>query len=211
MFFHSVRNTIYALLGRVAQLVRALRSHRRGHRFEPCLAYHSFFMLNKNILHFKLLIIPLVVSLLVLSGCSPHYHTVRLSKGVNEEGETVNYYAVTRNGMIIPEYVIDEKGNYPIEKDTAISRFNERRREIEQTVINKYRLPNNTAYQINRNIVGFGLLLIAPIMIPLDWLTRAFQEKKSGVEISSRSYLETAFEEPVPKEPVLKDPLSEID
>ena len=29
-------------IGRLAQLVRALRSHRRGHRFESCAAHYSF-------------------------------------------------------------------------------------------------------------------------------------------------------------------------
>ncbi len=29
------------LVGRLAQLVRALRSHRKGHRFESCIAHQT--------------------------------------------------------------------------------------------------------------------------------------------------------------------------
>ena len=172
--------------------------------------HHSTLMKIYLIRNLQLSFCLLILNAFILSSCSPHYHTVRISKGVNDTGEIINYYAVTRNGMIIPEYVIDEKGDYPDTKTMARARFKERQGYLEETIANKYKLPNNTAYQINRNLVGFGLLLIAPVMIPLDWLTRAFQEKKSGVEVSGRNYFETAFEEPVTKDPVLKDPLSEI-
>lgn len=133
---------------------------------------------------------------LILAGCAPHYHTVKLSKGTDAEGNIVKYYAVTRNGVVIPEYVIDERGNYPDTKELAEERFKERKNELDDTVKKKYVLPPNTPYEIQRNVIGVGLLAVSPILIPIGFLTKSPQPD--------------FFEEAVPKDPKLKDELAQI-
>ena len=158
--------------------------------------------MRRNISSFLLLI-------LLLAGCGPHYHAIKLTKGVHADGEIVSYYAVTRNGVVIPEYVIDEKGEYPITKEEAWSRFEDRKQKLNEAVKNKYVIPANIPYEIQRNIIGAGLLAVSPIFIPIDLLSNLFREKKSGVELSKKNYFEAAFEEPVPKDPRLRDELSQ--
>lgn len=128
---------------------------------------------------------------------------------MDEKGTIVNYYALTRNGVVIPEYVIDEQGNYPASKEEAEKRFAERKNSLDETVKKKYVLPPNTPYEIQRNAVGVGLLAVSPIVVPLDLLTNSYREKKSGVKLSQSKYFESAFEEPVPHDPKLKDELSQ--
>jgi len=158
---------------------------------------------------FSFLLILLSVFLTLHVACGPHYHAVRLSKGIDQEGNAVNYYAVTRNGMIIPEYVIDERGDYPISEEEAWQRFSQRKGDLENLVKTKYILPNNTAYEMKRNTIGAGLLVVSPVLLPMQMLSNSMQEKKSGVQLSNRNYFEMAFEEPVPKDPKLKDPINQ--
>jgi hypothetical protein len=99
-------------------------------------------------------------------SCST-YRVVPLIHGVDSEGEIKQFYAVTYNNVIIPEYVIDERGTYPTEKQIAWGRFLERKEGIRSEIREKYRLPNDFTNGLKQFILGLGFLIVFPVSYPI--------------------------------------------
>ena len=78
----------------------------------------------------------LLCLLIMCTGCT-QYRTMRIDRyRVSEDiTEAVPAYAVMRNGMIIPEYVINRKGEYPETKEEAEKLFRMRYATLESFVI----------------------------------------------------------------------------
>ena len=66
------------------------------------------------------------------------YRVVPLARGVDSEGDVREFYAVAHNNIVIPEYVMNERGEYPLDRQTAWQRFQDRRKERVPQMKEKY-------------------------------------------------------------------------
>jgi len=88
---------------------------------------------------------------------------VRAMNGVVDDDMS---YAL-RNNMIIPEYVIDIRGNYPTDRAVAQSRLLERREGLEETIRAKYAYENDVTYRLKYTFWLIGFAVVSPILIPI--------------------------------------------
>ena len=109
--------------------------------------------------------------ILILSGCTSYrmVKVVTLKEDV-QAGRAETYYGVTKNNILIPEYVLDETNRYPTSSDEAWRRFEARRARLEPFVKSKYKVPNSFAFQSERFLIGVGLVAVAPVAIPVHYL-----------------------------------------
>lgn len=144
-------------------------------------------------------------------GCAS-YKVVRVSKGVDADGRVVDYYGVTRNNVLIPEYVIDEKGNYPESPEEAERRFEDRKDELEGYIKNKYELPDNFTYQTGRGILGAGLIAVSPVALPITYISSKTspnpERRDDSFSKVAKEYFSMSMDKPVYQTPELKDELS---
>jgi len=99
--------------------------------------------------------------LLFAVGCAASFKAVDLGPGVDEKGLLRPNYAIVRNGVVIPEYVVDQFGNFPLTADEALRRYKERKRDLELFVQQKYDLSGAGGGEISRFFMGAGASLIA--------------------------------------------------
>ena len=158
-----------------------------------------------------------LVFLLIVAACSAscaHYRVTELERFSTDPAHTtpeIITYAVTRNNMIIPEYVIDRKGNYPTSREEALQRFNTRRAELDDFVRNKYLIEPNTPYTIKRTLYITGELVVSPVVLIVTAASDLFFPNHHAETPSmTTQYLKAIFEEPIPEKPVLRDPLAVV-
>jgi len=152
--------------------------------------------------------------LLLTSGCT-HYRVVLLESFIDPADPSkpkTTTYAVTKNNMIIPEYVVDRTGNYPTSKDIARERFELRREGLKELVEKKYKTENNFTYQAKRIFFGIGFTLVSPIAIPIIYFSEKISSDNSSSSREDQSvvadYFKNIGNEPLPRKPVLKNEIN---
>jgi hypothetical protein len=153
------------------------------------------------------------ILLFLVLGCAPQYKAVRIlqdpaSIGKSESAIQESRWAVTRNGVLIPEYTINPDNTYPQSEEEAWRRFNERKESVETLIQKKYILPDNTQYGFGKTATGSVLMLAAPLWMPLQMIsesTKKEEERKGAGELWNE-YQDLAYGEPeIYQEPKLKD------
>lgn len=141
-----------------------------------------------------------VLCILIFSNVScASYRPVLLTKGADSDGQVRDFYAVAQNNVVIPEYVVNERGEYPTDPKTAWSRFQERRTELEPKMRAKYKLPSNAGSSTGRFFLTTAYVLAFPISYPIY----AFGGGKS--DKSPAGYFDLMVYGAKPKLPQLKD------
>lgn len=148
----------------------------------------------------------LFFSAVAVSGCSA-YHLANVGHGVDSQGMVQPLYAMTRNHTVIPEYVIDEFGNFPDSPEEAEKRFNARRQDLESYVTQKYRIPHDFPYQFQRGFFGIGFILISPVAVPVqclgEWLSNQPHKRTTGKVVSD--YFDSGFNPPLYDKPEIRE------
>jgi hypothetical protein len=140
-------------------------------------------------------------------GCAT-YQVVELGPGVAENNIISPLYAVSRNQVVYPEYVVDEYGNYPTDRETAWKRFREKKDAAEAVIREKYEVPSAFPGQIPRYLFGFCFALASPVVIPVRWFGEGLfgkpGQKKSFSRISSE-YFRSSFNPPGYEKPLIRE------
>lgn len=89
----------------------------------------------------------LLLCVLVFNGC-----TAPLKMTASEEG-----YAVSKRGIIIPEFTKDCEGGYPGDKNLAKERYRRRKKYVD-----KWYKENNHYYAINEFVETMKILIVIP-------------------------------------------------
>lgn len=157
--------------------------------------YSSFF--DKRIL-------AAVVCVIVCCSCT-HYRIVPIYIDNDQP-----YYAVSVNGVIIPEYAIDHRGKYAHDRHTAKERFLARRSLYGEQIRKKYTIPRSFLYQMKHIPLSFGLVLVSPIVLPIIYVSdlfshRASKESQKPFKKTVFDYFEIALHEPVTYEVTLQN------
>lgn len=144
----------------------------------------------------------LIISM--ISGCasSSQYRVVKIGPGVDDQGIIQPLYGVTRNNVIIPEYVVDEFGKYPASPEEAKARFETRKDDLEDLIQNKYEIPTASGGGIANPFFAVGFILLAPIVLPVTFLGELLSgksDKKSAGELTSE-YFDMSLHPPAPVE-----------
>ena len=134
----------------------------------------------------------------VLSSCSS-YRVVSLTRGIDQEGEVRDFYAVAENNVIIPEYVINERGEYPTDPGTARKCFEERHAKLEAKIKEKYKVPGDFSYGTKSVLLGTAFFLVFPVAYPLYY----FGSEKG--ERSPAKYFDLMVHGSLPRSPEFKD------
>ncbi|MBI4549671.1 MAG: hypothetical protein HY714_01945 [Candidatus Omnitrophica bacterium] len=141
------------------------------------------------------------------AGCAT-YHVVELGPGVTENNIISPLYAVSRNRVVYPEYVVDDYGNYPTDPQTAWSRFREKKPAAEAVIREKYDVPSAFPGQVPRYFFGFCFALVSPVAIPVRWVSEGLfgkpGAKKSFAQISS-DYFSSSFNPPGYEKPRIRE------
>jgi len=132
---------------------------------------------------------------------------VKLGPGVDENNIVSPFYAVARNNVVIPEYVIDRYGNYPTSREEARRRFELRRENIEPVITQKYDLSQTVSNEVPRYFFGFCFALVSPIAIPVRWFGEAFSSssKRRSLSEVAANYFESSFNPPQYEKPHIKE------
>ena len=142
--------------------------------------------------------------IVLFAACAPVHQVVRVKTLKDEAGEKKNFYGVTYNHMLIPEYTKSAADMYVGSKDEALSLMNQRSTELDAWIGNKYKLTNSTFYQLTAPIPKLGLAVTAPFAIPVEWMgERFFPDPTLGGRRSFKQLTQDYFE-PTYDEPVLK-------
>ena len=171
--------------GRVAQMVRAFGSHPKGHRFKSCHAHHALMLI--------------LFSLLFSHTSCASYRVVEVARGIDAEGNVRQFYAVAHNNVIIPEYVINERGEYPTDEKTAWERFHERKDELLPRMKAKYRIPSDTAHSMKQTALGTAFTAVLPITYPVYAMASGDGQR------SPADYYDLMVNGPSARTPELKD------
>ena len=132
----------------------------------------------------------IALALVFFTGCTS-YRVVQLGPGVAENNIITPFYGVTRNHVLIPEYTLDEYGNYPTTEEEAEKRFQSQRVKVDPIIKEKYELPPTFPDQIPQYFLGFGFVLVSPVAIPVQWIGELFSssaKKKSFSKIAGDYY-----------------------
>ncbi len=124
---------------------------------------------------------------------------MHLAKGVDADGEVRDFYAVTYNQVVIPEYVINERGEYPTDPETARQRFQQRKPALESKMKARYILPNNALFFSKQFLLYAGFTVVSPVTYPL-YAMSAKEGKRSLGE-----YYRVMSGDNLAKPPVLRD------
>ena len=134
----------------------------------------------------------------VLSSCAS-YRVVPFTRGVDSEGAVHDFYAVAHNNVIIPEYVINERGEYPTDPKVAWALFRERRSRLESQMRTKYKTPGDFSYSVQSALLGAAFFVVFPITFPLYYFGSGDEKK------SPKRYFELMMYGTSPLLPGLKD------
>jgi len=148
----------------------------------------------------------LALAIVFLTGCTS-YRVVPLGPGVAENNIITPFYGVTRNHVLIPEYTLDEYGNYPTTEEEAEKRFQAQRAKVDPVVKEKYELPASFPNQIPQFFLGLGFVLVSPIAIPVQWLGEIFSEssKKRPFSKVAGDYYTFSFSPPGYEKPRIRE------
>lgn len=148
----------------------------------------------------------IILAALSLQGCSA-YRVVSMGPGVDDQNIVRPFYAVVRNHVLIPEYVIDEYGNYPTSADEARARFESRKKSLESVVSGKYDLPRDVPYQLKRGLVGSGFILISPVAVPVQCLGELFSTSQNRRPVPKvvEDYFDSGFNPPLYDKPRIRE------
>lgn len=137
-------------------------------------------------------------------GCAS-YTALELGPAVSLQGEIQPAFGVIRNGFIIPEYVLNAKGEWPSTEEEAWKRFNARPADLESFIREKYVLPNDTLYQMQRIPLAIGLILISPIALPVMILgSRGDTPPISAGKVADR-YWKNSLHSPKTRAPMIRE------
>jgi hypothetical protein len=154
--------------------------------------------------------LPAIAVLLITSflpACTS-YRVVELGAGVDENNIVNPFYAVARNRVVIPEYVVDRYGNYPTTREEARRRFEAQRMEAEPIIAEKYDLSKGSSGQASNYFLGFFLSLVSPIVVPIRWLGESFsgrKEKSPSFSEIGTQYFDASFNPPGYEKPRIKE------
>jgi hypothetical protein len=148
--------------------------------------------------------LPILLSVILLVSCA-HNRIVPIYTDQDRP-----YYAVTVNGVIVPEYTIDFQGKYAVDKNEAKELFLERRRLLRKQINKKYRIPHTVSYQMKHIPLSTGLFLVSPIVVPILFASDLFRQKdtektKINLKKTFFDYLEIALNEPINYEVALQN------
>ena len=143
-------------------------------------------------------ILTLVLSLAVLTTSCASYRVVPLVRGIDREGEVHQFYAVAHNNVIVPEYVINERGEYPTSKEEARARFQARQNLI-PAMKEKYRIPGDFSSASKRTLLSSGFLIVFPISYPIYLFTSPKGSRSPG------AYFDLMANGPTANAPELRD------
>lgn len=148
----------------------------------------------------------IALALVFLTGCTS-YRVVQLGPGVAENNIITPFYGVTRNHVLIPEYTLDEYGNYPTTEEEAEKRFQAQRAKVEPVIKEKYELPDSFANQIPQFFLGLGFVLVSPIAIPVQWMGEIFSSssKKRPFSKIAGDYYAFSFGPPGYEKPKIRE------
>jgi len=136
------------------------------------------------------------------------YRVVKLGPGVGEDNIVSPFYAVARNNVVIPEYVVDRYGNYPTTTEDAEKRFQLQRYSAEPLVREKYYISSNPPGQLSQYVFGFCLSLVSPVVVPIQWIGETFSsipgKKRSFSQIAS-DYFALCFHSPLYEKPQIRE------
>jgi len=109
---------------------------------------------------------------------------------------------MTINGVIVPEYTIDNEGRYATDEDTAWQLFEMRNPFIDEQVRKRYSIPNDMLYQIQHIPLSIGLILLSPIVIPIIYFSDLLSDSDDKIEKKSfkqtiKHYFAIAVNEPI--------------
>jgi len=130
------------------------------------------------------------------------YRVVPVARGVDSAGEFQQFYAVAHNNVIIPEYVVNERGEYPTDEKTAWERFQSRRAELAPKIKAKYKIPSDASYAVKKAPLRIGFFAISPISYPI-YAISSDPGKRSPAE-----YFDLMVDGPSAETPKLKDELA---
>ena len=127
----------------------------------------------------------------------------------NREKKTI-LYAIAKNNIIVPEYVIDTNGLYPQTKEEAWNRFRVRKDTLETSIDKKYKIPHTVPYQMKRMGLMIGLIAVSPVVIPITYFSEITQKDTDGNDHAGfwdtvKEYFSLAANEPISYHPPLKD------
>jgi hypothetical protein len=161
--------------------------------------------------------ITLLLVAFFVSGCA-YYRVVPVRQLIITKVpvEKKTYYAIAKNNVVIPEFVIDSDGYYPTSAEEAWKRFQTRRRDLEPLIDQKYAIPKSGPYQTERIVVMIGLLAVSPVAFPVMYLSDVtFAKQKSLPKKTFREewhqYFALTASEPLFQEPRLKNEFKVID
>ncbi|OGW88147.1 MAG: hypothetical protein A3G33_02640 [Omnitrophica bacterium RIFCSPLOWO2_12_FULL_44_17] len=143
-------------------------------------------------------VLPVCLLFIFNSGCAS-YRVVHLSKGVDANGEVRDFYGVAENNVVIPEYVINERGEYPEDVKQAWNIFQTRKEKLSSSMREKYVIPNNFGYGIVRSLLAVGFLAVSPVTYPL-YVSSSPKGKRSFGR-----YFDVMVFGPNPRMPQLRD------
>ncbi|MBU1864595.1 MAG: hypothetical protein KKH94_13120 [Candidatus Omnitrophica bacterium] len=171
-------------------------------------------MPRRNLSPYLKTIIPVIsvcCTMLLVCSCA-HYRICTTYEVVNTESDAASkvYYAITKNNVLIPEFVIDSQGHYPTSPEAAWEQFLKRQSKVEKYIDNKYKIPNNGAYQIQRWGLMIGLMAVSPIAIPITYVSEFSEERddessSKNIWHSIKRYFALSMNEPNYVEPEIKD------
>ena len=166
-------------------MVRAFGSHPKGHRFKSCIAHQR-------------LVSFLLILVFFQTSCAS-YRVVESARGVDADGNVRQFYAVAHNNVIIPEYVINERGEYPTDETTTWELFRARKNELVPKMEAKYRIPSNAAHSMKQTALGSAFTAVFPVSYPI-YLMASEAGKRSPAD-----YYDLMVNGPSARTPGLKD------
>lgn len=157
----------------------------------------------------QIIIVVIFVISSMFSGCA-HYHAVMIKQAKIEEGASVHierWYAITKNNIVIPEFVLDSRMQYPKTEEEAWRLFRERRATVGPVIDRKYKIPASFPYQISRVSAMVGLTVVSPVVIPIMVVSSVFgkKENRESVGVIIHDYFDVAEQSPTFQEPLLKN------
>lgn len=98
------------------------------------------------------------------------FRVVQISKGADAAGRIQDYYAVAENNVIVPEYVINARQEYPTSKDNAWDVFKQRK-NLKSQIRKKYFIPNDVGFSISRYFGSVVFTVMSPITYPMFYFS----------------------------------------
>ena len=149
----------------------------------------------------RIRVVAVVIFLAFVNASCASYRVVPFTRGVDLDGNVRDFYAVVRNNTIIPEYVINERGEYPTDPKVAWQRFKQRRDKLEPEMIAKYKIQDNFSYVAKSAALGTAYSAVFPVTYPLYYFGSA-----KGTR-SPQKYFDLMVHGSSPREPESKDEL----